>query len=94
VHFNTISCAGFSLEVPSVLVPIDHWGELLDVSEYFGKPGVAVFRVHGYGLARLIAACIYEQKRLRIVINPSMGTSTDGTSSENPAQLIVLKCTA
>ncbi|EUC27895.1 hypothetical protein COCCADRAFT_66825, partial [Bipolaris zeicola 26-R-13] len=71
VRRNTVKCTGFSPTIPSILVSIDNWEELLDVPKDLGKLRVAVVRAHDNWLARLAAACICQQKGFRIVINPS-----------------------
>ncbi|USP77955.1 hypothetical protein yc1106_05229 [Curvularia clavata] len=71
VRRNTVSCTGCSSTIPSELVSIDNWEELLEIPNDLGKLRVAVFRAYDNWLARLAAACICQQKGLRIVINPS-----------------------
>jgi hypothetical protein len=75
IRRNTITCKGCSLasqttEIPSSLVSIDNWEELLDAPKGLGKLNVAVFRAHDNWIARLAAACISLQRGFRIVINP------------------------
>lgn len=46
VRRNTVKCTGFSPTIPSILVSIDNWEELLDVPKDLGKLRVAVVRAH------------------------------------------------
>jgi hypothetical protein len=76
VRRNNITCRGCSsasqtFDIPSWLVSIDNWEELLDAPKDLGKLNVAVFRAYDNWIARLAAACISMQKGFRIVINPA-----------------------
>ncbi|KAH8632269.1 hypothetical protein IG631_13952 [Alternaria alternata] len=76
IRRNTITCKGCSLasqptDIPSWLVSIDNWEELLDAPKGLGKLNVAVFRAHDNWIARLAAACVSLQRGFRIVINPA-----------------------
>ncbi|CAN9389827.1 unnamed protein product [Alternaria alternata] len=75
IRRNNITCTGCSLasqstDIPSWLVSVDNWEELLDAPKGLGKLNVAVFRAHDNWIARLAAACISLQRGFRIVINP------------------------
>jgi len=72
VRWSTIECKGCSKgrNLPTWLLAVDHWEELLDVPLDLGKNKVGTFRAYENWLARLAAACVCLQKGFRIVIQP------------------------